>query len=500
MQSRHVTRNYISFSDIESNNFSLSSSQYKGLQIKNKNLLLVENFLNDNLTKKYLGTEVGSINYIERSSHYFLRTGALQEHSFLPEISSETAIPILPHCFKQMALNKGDLIISKDGNIGEIIILDKDYPNYMLSGALYKLPVNKNKYYLLAFIKHAIFKEQLDLIIPKGATIRHAKNLFLKCKIPLPNYNKEETIQFIELLTKAIINKEILIKQRHTTILQRIEKELSENQLNNKFSYKYPALSDFQDNGRMDAKFHSEYYKKLIFPILNYNRGHSPLTNQGLELKPGPSLEIKLLKTRIDSDTYIKGFYRLITPTQISNTGILEKEQFIGTPKKIATIKHGDILFGESGTGRTMVYLDDCDQTINNAHAHILRPINGYCSLKKAITIRCILQYYKERGITDCLTVGGNGGHLSPSYFNRVFIPNFPDSKQSEIAKLYHNHANYPTSQFNLNNFLKLDHSYNEHAGIYELDKTAKQLRKILNLAIDSIINNKPVNLQFTAS
>lgn len=31
-----------------------------------------------------------------------------------------------------MNLKEGDIIISKDSNIGEIVILDKDYPNYML--------------------------------------------------------------------------------------------------------------------------------------------------------------------------------------------------------------------------------------------------------------------------------------------------------------------------------------------------------------------------------
>lgn len=114
-----------------------------------------------------------------------------------------------------MNLKEGDIIISKDSNIGEIVILDKDYPNYMLSGALYKLPVAKYKYYLLAFIKHPIFREQLDFMVPKGATIRHAKTLFLDCKIPLPNTHVDETIRFIELLTQAIINKERLIRERH---------------------------------------------------------------------------------------------------------------------------------------------------------------------------------------------------------------------------------------------------------------------------------------------
>ena len=46
---------------------------------------------------------------------------------------------LYPSSFVQMNLKEGDLIISKDGNIDEIAILDKDYPNYMLLGVLYKI-------------------------------------------------------------------------------------------------------------------------------------------------------------------------------------------------------------------------------------------------------------------------------------------------------------------------------------------------------------------------
>ncbi|WP_373829742.1 hypothetical protein [Neisseria dentiae] len=220
----------ISYNDIVKCDFSLSSSRHKKFEIANQNCKLVKEFLTHTLSRKDLGVEVGSANYIGQSSHYFLRTKALQDHSYLPEITPETALPIMPNSFVKMNLKAGDLIISKDSNIGEIVILDKDYPNVMLSGALYKLPVSQYKYYLLAMMKHAIFREQLDFIVPKGATIRHAKTLFLDCEIPMPNENSENVIQFVENLTQAIVNKQRLIKERHRAILPLIEKELLDNQ------------------------------------------------------------------------------------------------------------------------------------------------------------------------------------------------------------------------------------------------------------------------------
>lgn len=488
----------ISFEDIVKKNYTLSCSQYMQLIIPNQNCLSVKDFLCRELQRKDLGVEIGSLNYIGQSTHYFMRTKALQANSFIPDINNETALPIMPNVFVNMNLKAGDLLISKDSNIGETVILVQDYPNFMISSAIYRLPIKEHKFYLFAFLKHKIFKEQLDFIVPKGVTIRHAKTMFLDCKIPLPNTNIENTILFIEILVQAILNKEKLIKQRHETILRLIEKELIENQNPNIFDYQYPTISEVKKHNRLDATFYSEKHHRLIFPILNYTYGFNTLNKQGFELKPGPSLEMRILETRIDSDIYLKGFYRLITPKQIENYGTLKKEEFIGTPKKIPIIKYGDILFGESGTGRSMVYLDNDNNTINNAHAHILRPIKEICSIEKAITIRCILQYYKEIGIIDCLTVGGAGGHLSPSYFDRVFIPNFPEEKQKEISKLYHNSLiDYDTENFNLENFLEKDNFYNNEAGIYELDKTAKQLKNILNQAIDDIANDKEVRINF---
>lgn len=488
----------ISVNDIEEKGYTLSSSQYRNLYIANKNLKTVRQFLSRTLRRTDLGIEVGSQSYIDKSPCRFIKPKAFQSYSFLPEITSESALHILPQAFINHNLKEGDILISKDSNIGETVILDKDYPDCMLSGAIYKLPLDELKYYLLAFIKHPIFREQLDFMVPKGATIRHAGTRFLDCKIPIPNHNTSETITYVEALTKAIINKEKQIRQRHCDLMTLIDIELSHNQKNTPFKFEYPKYSNLSSGIRLDATYHSETYHKLMFPVINYRHGYCPLTEQGLELKPGPSLELKLLGTRIDSDKPIKGFYRLITPKQIHNYGTIKYYEYIGTPKRIQTIRYGDILFGESGTGRSMVYLDHDKNTINNAHAHILRPIEGRCSLNKAITIRCILQYYKEKGIIDCLTVGGAGGHLSPSYFDRVYIPTFDTDTQNQIARFYHTpDIKYDSSKCTLYDFEEYDNRFNMTAGIHELSQSQDRLQKLLTRAIDHIAEDSEVPFVF---
>ena len=109
------------------------------------------------------------------------------------------------------------------------------------------------------------------------------------------------------------------------------------------------------------------------------------------------------------------------------------------------------------------------------------------------------MDFLREKGIIDCVKVGGHGGSFAQKYWDVISFPKFPKNKQDEIARLYHNpQSNYDTNNFTLDNFLELDNAYNEDAGIYELDKTAKMLKKILNTAIDNIANDKEVNIKFS--
>jgi type I restriction enzyme S subunit len=495
MSSYVKTPTSISFSSIIEKDYSLSSSQFVELVMPNQNFVLVSDFLDRKLQRKDLGFEVGSLNYIGQSTHYFLRTKALQQHSFLPEITSETALPIMPNSFVKMNLKKDDLIISKDSNIGEIVILDKDYPNFMLSGALYKLPVTKNKYYLLAFIKHNIFREQLDALVPKGATIRHAKTLFLDCKIPMPNYNAENTIKFIELLTQAIINKEQLIKQRHETILQRIETELLNNQKPNKFKFELPTINEIENVGRLDTGLYSEVFKQITFLIKNYKDGYLNVYDLGFTLSRGQNLQESNIGKSVYSDKHYKNFYSLALPTNFSDYGTIDKIIYLGNSDNLKTLKQGEVIFGAEGTFRSIVVCDEKNKHITNIHGITLYNQN----LVLSVFVKCYMDFLTNKGVIDCVKVGGHGGSFAQKYWDIIPFPKFANTKQKEIALLYHNsNCNYNANTFTLDSFLEQDNTFNEIAGIYELDKTAKQLKEILSQAIDDIANDREVEINFT--
>ena len=489
----------ISFNEIAEKDFSLSAPQYKTLLIKNKNCLYVRDFLNRDLTNSDLGNEVGSLNYIRKSTHFFLRTKALQKYTFLPEINSETTRPIYPKVFQQMNLKKGDLLLSKDSNIGEIIILDKDYPNHMLSSALYRLPViEKTKYYLLAFIKHPLFREQLDFIVPSGATIRHAKTLFLDCKIPLPNNNKEAVIKYVSLLTQSIINKEKLIRKRHESILKLIGGELETNQKANTYKFKYPTFNEINLIGRMDTNLYRENFKKIDFLVKNYNNGFQSIFDLGFKLSRGQNLQVSNIGKSIYSKKFYKGFYSLMLPKHLSKYGTVDTKAFIGNGRELKTLKQGDLIFGAEGfeKGRSIVIVEEKDRTITNIHGITIQQKEK--NLTKAIFVKCFLDYLRDNEIIDLFAVGGNGGSLAQKYWYYIPFPKFKINKQEELAKLYYNpKAENNSEKATLENYLDLDNIFNEKAGIYELDKSAKEQKERLNEVIDQIAKDENIEITF---
>ena len=141
-----------------------------------------------------------------------------------------------------------------------------------------------------------------------------------------------------------------------------------------------------------------------------------------------------------------------------------------------------------------MVILKDRDKTITNIHGITINHKEGDISL--SIFIKCFLDYLRKTGMTDLYAVGGNGGSLAMKYWDIIPFPNFPKNKQDQIVGLYHNLTGYPKA-LNFKSFLEEDQKWNKRAGIMEIDKSIKQLKKQLNSVLDKIVNDEIVNLEF---
>lgn len=496
------TPSTITMQDVISKGYALSSSLHNKFIVNNKRLQPVSSFLTRSLKNSDLGVEVGSLSYVDHSPKHFIKTKALQEDSFIPTFELDSVEDIRPQDFVDMKLKEGDIIISKDSNIGEICILDDDYPNHMLSGALYRLPVkNDYKYYLLAFIKSALFREQLDAKVPKGATIRHARTLFLDCLIPMPEETDKDTIRYVSLLTKSIIAKEKAIRNKFTQIIDIINKELHSNQGDKKFIYTLPRLSSLLNTGRIDAGIYDEDYNRMKFIINNYAGGclsFLKLNDGNVSITRGQNLQESCIGKSVYSDTPHKGFYSLYLSRQFTNYQTVSSVSFLGNPNKLKTLNKGEIVFSCRGDmGRSFVVCEPLTNAITNIdNAQISFEGMG---LNKTIYVACFLSYLRQNGYINKVAITGSGADSFTKYqFDLIEIPSFPDDIINNIASIYYKGPyKYIDEKCGIDTFEEKDSEFNCNAGIFEIDCALKHLKSRLTAVLEKIANNEKVDYLF---
>ncbi len=349
-------------------------------------------------------------------------------------------------------------------------------------------------FYFYSMTKTKFFREQW---LGKGGI---QKNTVAsdRVKTYLPKILNLKILNFISILTQAIINKEKLIKDRYQTILKTIETELLENQKSNKFTFELPRISELEEVGRLDTNLYREKFKNIIFEIQNYKNGSQTISELGFSLSRGQNLQVSNIGESIYSKKHHTNFYTLMLPKFLSKYGTVDKIEYLGNPNNLKALQKGDLIFGAEGfeKGRSIVIIEEQNRVITNIHGITIKQKEH--NVNKAIFVKCCLDYLRSKGLIDLYAVGGNGGSLAQKYWEIIPFPKFNKIKQDEIAKLYHNSdIDYKINTFTLKNFLEQDSKYNLEAGIYELDKTAKKLKEILNQTIDNVIQDKEIKIDF---
>ncbi|AQQ59915.1 hypothetical protein XJ32_07260 [Helicobacter bilis] len=480
----------ISSKELLENDCNFSASSYKFLTIEKTKQLLSKKY--ENLLQDFYSLDgyAFSSNIFTSSPNYaipLIQISNVNQSDFALSSQFGRFIPKI-HIKERFLLDKPCILLSLTGgenqdNISVFCEGDKKYLlNQRVSAYFHKANESSFLYLFLAFTKHHFFKSQMQ---GKGGV---QKNIISsdKEKLYIPKITDKKTIDFIETLTKSIIKKEALIKTRHKEILNLIESELLNNQLPNTFTYTYPNIKELQIAGRLDTGIYCEEFKKWNFIIKNYKYGSKNLIDRGFTYARGTSLEKNFIGTRVDSDTFKKGYYELLIPTNITEFGTISKTTFIGTKAKLKTIQKGDIIFGGEATFKSCVIIDDTHNIATNYHG--IRIINTNNDFIESIFMRCFLEFWRVKKMLKFISVGGQGGHCAPSYFHLIETPLFPQNLQEQIAKLYHNeNAKLPDPLSK--NFTQDDKEFCQVAGIYELDLSIKQLKTTLNRMIDDIIN-----------
>src|SRR5258708_29466140 len=131
----HVPRE-VTIGEIQDRDISWSPSMFRRVIIPNNQVSRVSDLLRSS-TPFEKGIEPGSIHYLRRSTHYLIRTKALQEHSCLIYPKGDAITPVSPKVFEDPCLTDGDILMSKDSNVGECAMVDGErWTNHMFSSGI----------------------------------------------------------------------------------------------------------------------------------------------------------------------------------------------------------------------------------------------------------------------------------------------------------------------------------------------------------------------------
>ena len=463
---------------LKKNNFSANNlSIFSFSSCKN---IPLKKLLSRNLLKKDNGVEVGSINYIKKSPNIFIKAKSLSVDNYLLTLDSETFEYIRPQVFVNMNLKKGDLIISKDSNIGEVGFIGEDMPNAMLSTAMYKLPITENKYYISSFIKSDYFREQLNILVPKGATIRHAGKKFLDCLVAFSEDDK--VTKLIDLLSKYVFLIEEKMNEKESTIFLKIDNHLKENsKINEHEHFDYVKISDLTYENRFDVGMYSKEFRRIQELISHYKYGISTFDELEYSITRGQNLQVSSIGKSLYSSTNLYDYYSLVLSNSITNHMTFKVNNYLGSKQDLKTIKKGDIIFTCRGNlGKCFVLCSNIKAITNIDNVHISSDKH---SLNENIMLSCYLHYLQKINHLNNIAIQGSGADSFTKYhFDKIRIPKFKNSIIDELSFLYNN-----SFEFEINDNESEMTKIFDCLGLYQLELLKGILINNINIAFKNI-------------
>lgn len=463
-----VVPKQVGFSELQKKGF--SPRNFRVVGIPREEVSELRYFLNQE-TPYVRGIEPGSSSYVAKSNTSFIRNSCIDSANFTPDDSK--TLYLNPNLELSSMVSTGDILLCKDANIGEsCLFLQSDLSEHIcFSSGMVKLNFldPASKYYLLAAIRDSYFLEQLDAITPKGSTIRHSGDLFLKCRIPKLGQSEKWVYEIFEILIKNITHAEIACNKKISAGVELIESVL----LRKSIPYSHPRVTDLAREERFDAGFYSEVVQNIHGNISAYEGGCESLSEFGYAIRRGPNLAKRDLGRSIISDDYRDGYDVLIYPSDISDRGFVLRNFFIGARGAIWHLGIGDILFSAEGTvGRVFAICDNRMRFTTNFHGIIISPV-GQTSIDKSAFLAMYLHFLRSKGYFDKVSVGGQGGSFASSYWGLVRLPKVPASLFQPVAALYFR------SGLELDPF-KFEPERLQQAGIYQLSALRMRCNALL--------------------
>ena len=455
MKSYIIKPKSVKKSEIVEREYIFSASRHSDIQI-NSNFDFLVNLINISKKSVSLKNQKKYFNYVE--------IGSINTTTGYVEPTYKKSIDISTDSVYQ--LQKDDILISTVRTyLGGIGIVNQKEQDFVASKALIVLRELKkdiNKYYLFGILRTSFFIEQTNLILNASMYPRMDKDSFDKLKISFPttanHSNPEKVKNLVALIVQNIIDKEEQIKLKNKQIDELIEKELKENQKAENFSYTYPRISEIKEETRLDTGLYEREFKEIDFLIRNYKGGYEYLKDLETNFKSGETP-----KTYLESEN---GKYIWVSNKDFRNN-IWKNFTKINTLNVKNLVPKNAILFSRRAPAGINQIIVEKQNMIVNDGIKIITIDN--ITTEKLIFISLLFNSTFYQNILKQLSGGGVFGGMTNEDILNMYFPNFPESTQQEIAKLYYNPLEKNTD-LNLENYLEKEQARNRETGIFQLN------------------------------
>lgn len=469
------------YSIIKQKRYSLGAFSYRKVDSKNQNIQTLENLIIDK--KKWF--EPWSDAYIPFSDNYFVRISEMEDLSFTFTITNQTNRIVPPEKSRQI-IKKWDICYQTASNVGNVCLYD--WPDAYYNSHIIRLNTEK-KWYVFAFLKSAFCRNQVEVWWSIKWVDNFTEDFLLDTRIPFPTVNNhphpEKIEEYISLLVQNMIDKEEQIKAKNEEIDRLIENELRENQKGNIFRYAYPRIWEIREETRFDTWIYEKEFKRISNLIDNYTDGKFYLDEN--KIAPGVTP-----KDYYFSDSKKNhNFYDWVTPKNIDQRQ-LAFHTYIFTKTKSKIKNNSLILNGIRYVGNG-IFVEKGSCIYANQNTLI---INQFDDKLKQLFLFCFLTSNLGKKLQLLRRNFWIVPILYTEHLCKISIPDFPESKQQELAKLYYNPIPENTD-LTLETYLEREKSRNIEVGIFQLNMEIFELREKLEEIVDAIVMNREMQISF---
>lgn len=480
-------------SEIENKEYAFSTSNFKFVILNNKKYFLLKDILIEN--NKWF--EPWSSEYVNFWKNYFIRISEMDNLNYNFSIWYDTKkIRSVEDNKKNKILVSWDICYQTASNVWNVCFYT--WPKAFYNSHIRKLNFWKDKFYIFWILKSSFWKEQVDVIWSIKWVDNFREDYLLNTKIPFPtkknNKNPDEVEKLVSLIVQNLIHKEEQIKLKNKQINEEIEKELKQNQKEEKFKYSYPKISEIKSETRLDTWLYEKEFKKIDFLIRNYKYWFSNFEKLWLSITRWQNLQISNIWESMYSNIKKNNkFYSLVLSKNFWERTI-ENISYLWTKKILKSIKKWDIIFScRWEMWRSYFFPEEIERTITNIdNVHICWDIN----IEEKIFIFLYLWFLKKEQVIDNIACTWSwAASFTQYHFNKINIPNFKEEKQKEIWELYYKKVE-KNNDLNLENYLEKGKERNEKVWIFQLNMEIFDLREKLENLVKKIVMEEQINIE----